>query len=114
MLEEAHRLGTVAELEIRQQRLRPQLATHTWRTQERLDLGREQHVSPRTRIVQGLHTITVTYEMELASAAVPEREGEDSVQPPDELEAPFLVSMDQNLGIRLGPEHMPRRDELCA
>src|SRR3954462_5626146 len=114
MLEEAHRLGTVAEMGVRPQRPRPQPATHIRRTQKRFDLGREEHLFSRTRIVQGLHTVTVAYEMELASAAVPECAGEDSVQPPDEVEAPFLVSVDQSLRTRPGTERMPRRQELCA
>jgi len=44
-----------------------------------------------------------------AAAAIPQREGEDPVQAPDEVDALVLVQMRQQLGVTSGPERVPLR-----
>ena len=80
--------------------------------QEGLDLGGEDQALPVGVVVERLLPRAVPPQDQAAVGLVPEREGEHPAQPLHELEAEFLVRVDDGLRVRPGREGMPARLEL--
>ena len=80
--------------------------------QKALDFRAEQEAFPHDSIVQGLDAEKVPCPEQFLFHRVPDHEAEHAPQPGQQLRSVFLVAVNQHLGIGLGAEHMPCRQQI--
>ena len=72
--------------------------------QDGLDLRAEEQRSVAVQVVERFDPVAVAGEMEPAASVVPQGKGEHAVEALDAPDAPLLVSVEEDLRIRAGPE----------
>ena len=82
--------------------------------QQRLELRCEQQASALDRVVERLDAHSVPRQQKPAKPQVQHREREHAVEVLDHVLAPFLIGMDQGLGVRLGDKGVAGRDQAIA
>ena len=110
MFEQGERFGAVAEADIGEQGLRIQFAVERTITQEGLDFGSEQDSQALPPVIERLDSVAVARQMKQFVPGIPQGKGEDAVEPFDEVNAPFLVAMDQHLGVGARAEPVACRE----
>jgi hypothetical protein len=96
------------------ERVEVDVTRHLGRAQQRLHLRSEIEASVRLRIKQRLDAHPVAREQQRARPRVPDGQAEHPAQARDSRRSPLFIGVDDDLGVRGGPEAMPVTLELGA
>ena len=105
----------ILEGEIRPERVLVDPGGELRMIEEGFDLGAEDHVAPGGEgVVERLDAEGIARAVEGAGLRVPDREGEHAAELFRDALAPFLVAVEDGLGVAAGLEDIALRDELVA